>query len=1132
MPRTVSVVLRAQVGEYMASMRRAKGATRDVVDQFDRAAKGGAIENITNSATGLGVGLVGAAGLAVKFSMDFEKAMSGVAAATHASGGEINALREAALQAGKDTQYSATEAAKGITELSKAGVSTANILGGGLKGALDLAAAGELSVSEAAETAASAMTQFKLSGDKVPHIADLLAAAAGKAQGSVHDMGAALNQAGLIASQTGLTIEETTGGLAAFASAGLTGSDAGTSFKQMLLMIQAPSEKTQNLMDELGITMYDNQGQFIGLSKFAGILRDKLSSLTPQARSAALAQIFGADATRAASIMYEQGADGVQKWIDKVNDTGYAQETASKLTDNLAGDIERLKGSLETMAIEAGGGANSGLRLLAKALNAIVDGLSQLPSGLTAALTVMTGVGGIALLAAVGWLKMRRAVADTAEELRKVGPAGERAATALERSGKVAGRAATAFIGLEAISIGIKALTDNTPDVERLTKAVAEFAATGKATGELEKTFGKNLDDFARVGEYADAASGGFWKFFNGVQSGIPVLGDLSDALSEGVFGTSFNDATEKTKALDAALTQYMAQTGDARKAQELWHQVLLKSNLDLDTLADLLPNAHAKVLELDKAAVSNVDTMGQLGTATAVAKDETEQYASAADAAAGAMRGERAALTALSDAMKAETDPVFALLDAQGNLAKAHKDAAKAIKDSGKNSIEAKEANRKLAVAAIELQAATGALSDQFDGKMSPALRTTLKAAGLTKGEIANVAKQFSEAKKKADAYDGNYRASASVPGADRVIKQLDTAYKKALDFDGTWQAYMKTPGGQQAETQIKNAWGFLQKYDGGWVASLKVSGYDSVANRLRHLLAAQHALDEGTSVNEANRELGHFFAEGGYTGPGGKYQPAGVVHAGEFVIKADSVAKLNRSMLDYMNRYGELPEHLSDATPGFAAGGIVMPFPVDVSKTKIPQPAISPGPGGGAVYKWIEQIVERAFPGMAILSDFRPGARTLSGNRSYHGFGRAVDYPPSKPLAEWFNIHYMRQIKELITPWNSLNIHNGRRHTYTGAVWNQHNFAGGNAHDHVAFKRGGMIREPIFGVGASGRTYSFGENYVPERVTSNWQPNGSGLGGTINVTLQNDGVIGSAFELDSWLTSSLDRLKNRGRF
>jgi hypothetical protein len=223
------------------------------------------------------------AGYAIKAAADFDKAMSGVQAATHAGANEIGALRQAALQAGKDTQYSATQAAQGITELSKAGVSTADVLGGGLKGALNLAAAGQLDVGEAAETAATAMTQFGLSGKDIPHVADLLAAGAGKAQGSVHDMGYALKQSGLVAAQFGLSVEDTTGTLAAFASAGLIGSDAGTSFKTMLLALANPSAKTKDAMDELGISAYDAQGKFVGIRRCAEQLQDEARRPDPGA---------------------------------------------------------------------------------------------------------------------------------------------------------------------------------------------------------------------------------------------------------------------------------------------------------------------------------------------------------------------------------------------------------------------------------------------------------------------------------------------------------------------------------------------------------------------------------------------------------------------------------------------------------------------------------------------------------------------------------------------------------------------------------------------------------------------------------------------------------------------------------
>jgi phage-related minor tail protein len=282
--RTVGVRLTAEIADFQNKMKQAGQSTRDFKGELDRAAKKGNLDAVATQAAGLGLGLAGVAVAAIKSAADFDKAMSSVAAATHAPKAEISQLRAAALQAGKDTQYSATQAADGITELSKAGVSTADILSGGLKGALSLAAAGQLDVGKAAEIAASAMTQFKLSGDQIPHVADLLAAGAGKAQGSVTDIGFALSQSGLVAAQFGLSIEDTTGALAEFASAGLLGSDAGTSLKTMLLALANPSIQTRNEMSDLGISFYDAQGKFVGLSGVAQILQTRLKDLTVEQR--------------------------------------------------------------------------------------------------------------------------------------------------------------------------------------------------------------------------------------------------------------------------------------------------------------------------------------------------------------------------------------------------------------------------------------------------------------------------------------------------------------------------------------------------------------------------------------------------------------------------------------------------------------------------------------------------------------------------------------------------------------------------------------------------------------------------------------------------------------------------------
>ena len=46
--------------------------------------------------------------------------------------------------------------------------------------------------------------------------------------------------------------------------------------------------------------------------------------------------------------------------------------------------------------------------------------------------------------------------------------------------------------------------------------------------------------------------------------------------------------------------------------------------------------------------------------------------------------------------------------------------------------------------------------------------------------------------------------------------------------------------------------------------------------------------------------------FSEGGYTGAGGKYEPAGIVHRGEFVLPASSVNRIGLPTLEAMRAGG----------------------------------------------------------------------------------------------------------------------------------------------------------------------------------------------------------------------------------
>lgn len=120
--------------------------------------------------------------------------------------------------------------------------------------------------------------------------------------------------------------------------------------------------------------------------------------------------------------------------------------------------------------------------------------------------------------------------------------------------------------------------------------------------------------------------------------------------------------------------------------------------------------------------------------------------------------------------------------------------------------------------------------------------------------------------------------------------------------------------------------------------------------------------------------------------------------------------------------------------------------------------------GAGGAIGWAAMRNLISARFPGLGMISGFRPGAITVTGNRSYHAMGRAVDYPPVRALAAWIRGTFGAKTKELITPWQDLNLHNGRPHRYTGSVWNTHSFAGGNAHVHWAMDSASVVQPGWF--------------------------------------------------------------------
>lgn len=648
--KVVSVILEAKTQSFVAGMRSAKAS----VDDLTAAAapdKQAAFDGLSSKAAVAGGAIAVGLGVAVKKFAEFDSAMSAVAANSGSTGAELESLRQAALELGADTQFSATEAAEGINELSKAGVSAGDILGGGLKGSLDLAAAGQIGVGEAAETAATAMTQFNLEGSEIPHVADLLTNAANKAQGGVGDLAQALKQGGLVAASTGLTIDETTASLAAFASAGLIGSDAGTSLKTMLQRLSAPSKESAALMEKLGISAYDASGEFVGMESLAGQLQDGLGDLTAEQRNSALATIFGSDAVRAANILYAEGADGIANWTTEVTEQGAAAKQAAILTDNLQGDVERLGGAFDSAFIKTGSGANGALRTLVQGLTGLVDHIGKIPGPVLLAGSALTS---LALVAPKAISSFR----DYKADLNAMGLSLDKISTKAPRTARAIGAVGKAATGL-AIGASIVGMMDEALAGIGSEQLIRDLDGTANALDVVNAAIAKadaGTSDVTSLGKALQVAFDPNW---------IDKTGSTLDGFFS-VFGVEKTGevamATDRLKELDSTLAG-MVSSGDADGAASLMSTIEAEASRlgisveDLQAKFPLYAEAVAAAGNQSKLTGDDVAGMGNdMEAAEKAAEDLTNAIKGLGDATLGQRAGAReyqATLDEMAEALK-----------------------------------------------------------------------------------------------------------------------------------------------------------------------------------------------------------------------------------------------------------------------------------------------------------------------------------------------------------------------------------------------------------------------------------------------------------------------------------------------
>lgn len=362
-------------------VEKAAGGMGDAVDEngkkMDSAGK--RAQDLTKVWVALGAG----AGLAlvdsIKKAAEFEHQISQVGAVSGATAGEMGQISDAALRIGKDTAFSASEAASAMEELAAQGVSTADIIGGAADAVVALAAAGGTDLVTAATAASTAMNVWKLKTGELPDVVNRLAGAANVSAFSVKDMTDGMVNGGLQAKSLGLTVQDTTTALAALSKGGFQGgAEAGTAFKVMLSSIAAPSTQAKDWIEKLGLQFRDSTGKIKPMADLIDELRLKMLNLNPSDRDNAMHAIFGTHGANAAIALMGITGDQFRELNKQMGDTN-AADIAAKRMDNFQGSLEQLKGSIETIQITIGTKLLPILGDLINAGLALGDSFSSLP---------------------------------------------------------------------------------------------------------------------------------------------------------------------------------------------------------------------------------------------------------------------------------------------------------------------------------------------------------------------------------------------------------------------------------------------------------------------------------------------------------------------------------------------------------------------------------------------------------------------------------------------------------------------------------------------------------------------------------------------------------------------------------
>ena len=309
--------------------------------------------------------------------MNFDTAMSQVAATMGTTVDKIGDVKAKAEEMGRTTKYTATEAAEGMNILAQAGLSADEQISG-IGTVLNLASAGAMSLEESASYTAGAVKGFGDSMGNASYYADLMAKGATLANTNVRGLGEAFSGSAATAKNYGQAADSVTLSLLRLAEQNVTGSEASTALNRAMADLYTPTDDASKALNQLGVSAYEANGDAKDFNDLVDELNGSLQGMTAEQKNNALATIFTTQGLQAFNKMTASSDATVQKFWKGIQDSsGSAAQQAATQLDNLKGDITLLSSATEGLELGFYNTFSGTIRGAIKGITSEVSGLAE-----------------------------------------------------------------------------------------------------------------------------------------------------------------------------------------------------------------------------------------------------------------------------------------------------------------------------------------------------------------------------------------------------------------------------------------------------------------------------------------------------------------------------------------------------------------------------------------------------------------------------------------------------------------------------------------------------------------------------------------------------------------------------------